>query len=104
MADHLFDELDRWDVDLFDDDSDEGIRNTLIAWTGGAVTHFQAEIAREYVRQQKELAQSLGFTISSSRVREGRRIVQRGVLRDARGRFITRGTQRIKKFLDEAGF
>lgn len=104
MVDHLFDELDRWDVDLFDDDSYDGIRNTMIAWTGGPITHAQAEVAREYVRQQKELAKSLGFTLSTSRVREGRQTVTRGVLRDARGRFVARGTQRIKTFLDEAGF
>ena len=104
MADHLFDELDRWEVDLLDDVSYDGIRNSLIAWTGGAVTHRQAEVAREYVRVQQELAKSLGFSISTTRVREGRQTVERTVLRNSRGQFIARGGRRIKTFLDEAGF
>lgn len=104
MVDHLFDELDRFEVDLLDDLSFDGIRDSFRNWTQQAVSPLQVEVAREFVRQKIELAQSLGFTLSTSRIRRGRATFDVTVLRDARGRFVSTGGSNVRKFLDEAGF
>ncbi len=104
MPDHWADELDRWEVDILDAEDEESLRNALRAWLGQAPSPFQIETAKAVPRRYQEIAQSLGFTVTTTRLREGTRIVPRASLRDARGRFIARGTERVKNFLREAGF
>ena len=104
MVDHLFDELDRWEVDLLDDLSRDGIRDSFREWAKQAVSPAQAEAAREFVAAKIELARSLGYTLTTSRVRRGRQTVQATVLRDRQGRFVRTGGARINQFLNEAGF
>jgi hypothetical protein len=99
MADHLFDELDRWEVDLLDDLSYDGVRQSLANWTGEAVSPAQAQAARDYVQQKIEQAAEMGFTLGTSRIRRGRTTVETTVLRDALGRFVSTGGANIRQRL-----
>lgn len=103
MPDHFFDELDRDEVDLFTDDG-ESIRSKLQQWLKFAPTPLQEEIALQKVNQITQLANDLGFRVSARGLREGRSMVTRAVLLDARGRVIARGAKRVVQFLNEAGF
>lgn len=105
MPDHFFDEIDRDEIDLFGDSDDFGIRDRLRAWLKYEPSPFQETVAFEKVQQERSLAASIGFTIEQHPLREGRQMVNRVTLRDARGRFVARGAQRVRDFLEqETGF
>ena len=99
MADHLFDEFDRWEVDLLDDISSEGIRDSFQAWAGYVPTEEQRLAARKYVDSKIAEAADMGFTLGTSRIRRGRTTVETTVLRDARGRFVSTGGANIRQRL-----
>lgn len=101
MADHLFDELDRDEVDLFNDADGLSIREKLQNWLGTAPSAFQISVAEDKHAQMVEVAAAVGLRISTSVVREGLRNVERTVLRDARGRFVARGGTRVRQFLED---
>ena len=103
MADHLFDELDRWEVDLLEDLSDDGIRQSFNNWTGEAVSPAQARIARAYVASKIAQAEGMGFTLGTSRIRRGRTTIETTVLRDALGRFVATGGSNVRQRLQREG-
>lgn len=105
MPDHFFDELDRDEINLWDTNESDPIRNALRQWLGYAPSPFQITVAEQKVEQMRGLAGSVGMRIMTSRVREGVSIVERTVLRDARGRFVARGAERVMDYLNkEVGF
>lgn len=101
MADHLFDELDRDEIDLFGDDDGLSIREKLRTWLGYAPSPFQTDVAEQKVEQMRSTAEAFGFRVETHPLREGQRLVERTVLRDARGRFVARGARRVSTFLEE---
>jgi len=104
MPDHFFDEIDRDEIDLFDTDDEQGVREALANWLGYAPSPFQVGVAFDKMQRIRGLATALGYTLTTQRLREGTRLVSRAALRDVRGRFISRGAQRITTFLQEQGF
>lgn len=101
MPDHFFDELDRDEIDLLTDDAPEAVREHLRNWLGFAATPLQLAVAEQKARSMQELAEIAGLRIDRTRLLEGRTLVERAVLRDARGRFVARGAKRIRQFLEE---
>jgi hypothetical protein len=101
MADHLFDELDRWEVDLLDDLSYDGIRTSFQNWAGYRPNAVQGQAARDYVDSKIAQAAEMGFTLGTSRIRRGRTTVETTVLRDALGRFVSTGGANIRQRLQQ---
>ena len=99
MADHLFEELDRWEVDLLDDLSDEGIRDSFRNWQQQAVSPEQMSALRDYRDRFVAEAAAQELTLTSSRIRRGRTTIETTVLRDARGRFVATGVANVRRRL-----
>lgn len=103
MADHLFDELDRWEVDLLEDISWQGMFHALESWQGYQPTGPQRATAQRYVESKRAQAEGMGFTLGTSRIRRGRTTVEATVLRDALGRFVATGGANVRQRLEQRG-
>jgi len=103
MADQFPDALDRMEINSEDITEfgtlfgllDKRMRDTETP------SPVQTRLAERYLENLNAAAASVGMKISSHLLREGRNMVRRTTLRDARGRFVARGGQRVAQYLRE---